>query len=109
VPSVSIIRAAPRGKFLQLHVTIEDEGVFTTPWTSTLTYVPESDVLPENVCAENLNQYYYDRSDTNVPGRRRENRHKLSTAGRNAFPGSIPMMPVKAAHRLVPALGVTGA
>src|SRR5262249_16433981 len=26
-----------RGKFLQLHVTIEDEGVFTTPWTATLT------------------------------------------------------------------------
>ena len=29
-----------RGKFLQLHLTIEDAGVFTTPWTSTLTYVP---------------------------------------------------------------------
>src|SRR5438445_220117 len=27
-------------KFLQLHVTIEDEGVFTTPWTATLTYAP---------------------------------------------------------------------
>src|SRR5882672_7123467 len=56
-----------RGKFLQLHVTIEDEGVFTTPWTSTLTYVPGPAVLPENVCAENLNQYYYDRSDTDAP------------------------------------------
>jgi hypothetical protein len=22
-------------KFLQLHLTIEDEGAFTTPWTST--------------------------------------------------------------------------
>ena len=32
-----------RGKFLQLHVTIEDEGVFTTPWTATLTYVPGPD------------------------------------------------------------------
>ena len=27
-----------RGKFLQLHLTIEDGGVFTTPWTATLTY-----------------------------------------------------------------------
>jgi hypothetical protein len=27
-------------KFLQLHVTIEDENVFTTPWTATLTYAP---------------------------------------------------------------------
>ena len=29
-----------RGKFLQLHLTIEDAGAFTTPWTATLTYVP---------------------------------------------------------------------
>jgi hypothetical protein len=42
-----------RGKFLQLHVTIEDEGVFTTPWTSTLTYVPGNGQFPEQVCAEN--------------------------------------------------------
>jgi hypothetical protein len=42
-----------RGKFLQLHVTIEDEGVFTTPWTSTLTYVPGNGLFPEVVCAEN--------------------------------------------------------
>jgi hypothetical protein len=27
-------------KFLQLHVTIEDAGVFTMPWTATLTYAP---------------------------------------------------------------------
>src|SRR5258708_3265062 len=32
-----------RGKFLQLHVTIEDEAVFTTPWTATLPYVPNND------------------------------------------------------------------
>jgi hypothetical protein len=32
-----------RGKFLQLHVTIEDEGVFTTPWTATPTYVRDPD------------------------------------------------------------------
>jgi hypothetical protein len=56
-----------RGKFLQLHLTIEDEGVFTTPWTSTLTYVPGPDVLGEVVCADNVRQYYYDRSDTDVP------------------------------------------
>jgi hypothetical protein len=56
-----------RGKFLQLHLTIEDEGVFTTPWTSTLTYVPRPDVASESVCAENPHQYYYDHSDTDVP------------------------------------------
>jgi hypothetical protein len=56
-----------RGKFLQLELTVEDEGVFTTPWTSTLTYVPGPATWPEVVCAENPHQYYYDRSDTNVP------------------------------------------
>jgi hypothetical protein len=56
-----------RGKFLQLHLTIEDEGVFTTPWTATLTYVPGPGVFSEVVCAENLHQYYYDNSDTNAP------------------------------------------
>ena len=56
-----------RGKFLQLHVTIEDEGVFTTPWTATLTYVPGPDTWPEVVCAENRNQYYYSRDETDVP------------------------------------------
>jgi hypothetical protein len=56
-----------RGKFLQVHLTIEDEGVFTTPWTSTLTYVPRPDIASESVCADNLRQYYYDHSDTNAP------------------------------------------
>ena len=56
-----------RGKFLQLHVTIEDEGVFTAPWTATITYVPGPDVLGEAVCADNVRQHYYDRSDTDVP------------------------------------------
>jgi hypothetical protein len=56
-----------RGKFLQLHLRIEDAGVFTTPWTATLTYVPGPAVMSEAVCAENIHQYYYDRSDTDVP------------------------------------------
>jgi hypothetical protein len=55
-----------RGKFLQLHVTIEDEGVFTTPWTATLTYVPGPDQLAEEVCAENTHQYYYN-NEADVP------------------------------------------
>jgi hypothetical protein len=55
-----------RGKFLQLHVTIEDEGVFTTPWTATLTYVPGPDQLAEEVCAENTHQYYYN-NEADIP------------------------------------------
>jgi hypothetical protein len=55
-----------RGKFLQLHVTIEDDGVFTTPWTATLTYVPGPDYIPEGVCAENPHEYYNNK-DSDVP------------------------------------------
>jgi hypothetical protein len=56
-----------RGKFLQLPVTIEDEGVFTTPWTATLTYVPGPDQIPEEgVCAENPREYYNNK-DSDVP------------------------------------------
>jgi hypothetical protein len=53
-------------KFLQLHVTIEDEGVFTTPWTATLTYAPGGSQVAENVCAENPREYYNNR-DSDIP------------------------------------------
>jgi hypothetical protein len=48
-----------RGKHLQLQFTVEDEGVFTTPWTATMTYgrPPMGDGRgaggAELVCAEN--------------------------------------------------------
>jgi hypothetical protein len=54
------------GKFLQLHVTIEDDGVFTTPWTATLTYAPGPERASEGVCAENRNEYYNNR-ESDVP------------------------------------------
>jgi hypothetical protein len=53
-------------KFLQLHVTIEDEGVFTTPWTATLTYAPGPDRVSEGVCADNRYEYYNNR-ESDVP------------------------------------------
>jgi hypothetical protein len=34
-----------RGKHLQLQFTVEDEGVFTSPWTATVTYRP-STIVP---------------------------------------------------------------
>ncbi|HLH97819.1 MAG TPA: hypothetical protein VKW08_22130 [Xanthobacteraceae bacterium] len=55
-----------RGKFLQLHLTVEDEGVFTTPWTATLTYVPGGEEVGEGVCAENPHEYYNNK-DADVP------------------------------------------
>jgi hypothetical protein len=60
------IYSGHRGKFLQLHLTIEDEGVFTTPWTATITYVPGPDTWSEVVCAENTHQYYYN-NEADVP------------------------------------------
>jgi hypothetical protein len=47
-----------RGKHLQLAFTVEDEGVFTTPWSATITFGRGSDVWPETVCAENVHVYY---------------------------------------------------
>ena len=46
-------------------MTIEDEGVFTTPWTATLTYAP-TDRIAEGVCAENRNEYYNNK-ESDVP------------------------------------------
>ena len=55
-----------RGKFMQVHVTVEDAGVFTSPFTATITYVPSPNPLGENACAENPHEYYNNK-DSNVP------------------------------------------
>jgi hypothetical protein len=55
-----------RGKGLQLQFTVEDEGVFTMPWSATVTYRRAVDLIPENVCAENLRGTYVTK-DSAVP------------------------------------------
>jgi hypothetical protein len=45
--------ASPPGKYLQLRFTVEDEGVFTTPWTASMTYGRSTADWAEAVCAEN--------------------------------------------------------
>jgi hypothetical protein len=55
-----------RGKGLQLQFTVEDEGVFTMPWSATVTYLRASIEWPEIVCAENTHEYYAGK-DTAVP------------------------------------------
>jgi hypothetical protein len=55
-----------RGKHLQLHFTVEDEGVFTMPWSATMTYRRALGEWPEFVCAENIHEYYYNK-DAEVP------------------------------------------
>ena len=46
-----------RGKVLQLHFTVEDEGVFTTPWTATITYRPNVGPWTDLICSENIQWY----------------------------------------------------
>jgi hypothetical protein len=50
-----------RGQNLQLDFTVEDEGAYMTPWSSTIIYRPGinagmTEELPEAVCAENPNE-----------------------------------------------------
>jgi hypothetical protein len=60
IPPVADSDPNYRGKHLQLTFTVEDEGVFTTPWSATITYgrppMPDGRGRgeAEYVCAENL-------------------------------------------------------
>ncbi len=54
-----------RGKLLQLHFTVEDTGVFTMPWTGTITYRPNIGDWSEVICAENLQ--WFSGQDSAVP------------------------------------------
>jgi hypothetical protein len=51
-----------KGKHMQLEITVEDPGAFTTPWSATVIYRPgvsaygASSDFPEAVCAENPNE-----------------------------------------------------
>jgi hypothetical protein len=45
-----------RGKVLQLQFTVEDEGVFTMPWTATITYRPAVGGWQDLICSENIHE-----------------------------------------------------
>lgn len=47
-----------RGKHLQLEFMVEDEGVFTMPWSATITYARPLGPWEEYVCAENTHGFY---------------------------------------------------
>jgi hypothetical protein len=60
-----------RGNGLQLEFTVDDDGVFTTPWSATITYrrginSRGTDEWVEFVCAENPHLYYAGR-DIDAP------------------------------------------
>jgi hypothetical protein len=47
-----------KGSALELQFTVEDEGVFTMPWSALITYRRALDEAIEFVCAENTHEYY---------------------------------------------------
>ena len=55
-----------KGKHLQVEITVEDEGVFTTPWSAVVTYGRPLGQWLEHVCAENTFEYYNGK-DSAVP------------------------------------------
>jgi hypothetical protein len=56
-----------RGKHLQLQFTVEDSGVFTMPWSATITYARPFREWEEHVCAENPLGYYFTGTGAAVP------------------------------------------
>jgi hypothetical protein len=61
-----IVDQAYRGKALQLEFTVEDDGVFTRPWSASMTYRRAAGAWPEFVCSENTHEYYAGK-DSQVP------------------------------------------
>jgi len=47
-----------KGKGLQVRFTVHDEGTFTTPWSSAVTYRRSGSEWGEIACAENTSAYY---------------------------------------------------
>jgi hypothetical protein len=68
-PGVQSLEFDPnyRGKHLQLQFTVEDDGVFTTPWTATITYAVPLGRWEEHVCAEGRRGYFSNGREAQVP------------------------------------------
>jgi hypothetical protein len=69
IPNTSMQRdQADMGKYLQLLFTVEDQGVFTMPWSATITYGRPSGEWVEDVCAEGTaNSHYAPREEAVFP------------------------------------------
>jgi hypothetical protein len=71
-PRIGAVDPNYRGKGLQLEFTVEDPGVFATPWSATITYGRNANQSwEERVCAENVQydyQYnYFSDKDAHLP------------------------------------------
>ncbi len=56
-----------RGKHLQLQFTVDDAGVFTMPWTATITYSVPLGSWEEHVCAESRLGYFTNGKEAAAP------------------------------------------
>jgi hypothetical protein len=55
-----------KGKGLQVEFTVTDPNVFKQSWSGSATYGKSDDIWVENVCAENMHEYYFNR-ESSVP------------------------------------------
>lgn len=62
----AIIDRNDRGPGIQVDFTVDDRNVFTRPWLGGATYMRAAGEWVENVCAENIHEYYSP-GDTEVP------------------------------------------
>jgi hypothetical protein len=60
-----------RGKRLQLEYTVEDQGVFTMPWSAMITYERPAHEWEEHVCAENRFDFYGEGDEGGIPTAKR--------------------------------------
>jgi hypothetical protein len=58
---------AYRGKRLQVVFTVEDEGVFTMPWSGVITYERPAMEWPEIICAENPFEFFAGKTGAFIP------------------------------------------
>ena len=65
-PDLSRIDRGYTGKGLEVQFTVEDPGVFTTPWSASVAYRRAAEEWSESVCAENPHDYFTGQ-DTPVP------------------------------------------
>jgi hypothetical protein len=56
-----------KGKRLQLVFTVEDEGVFTMPWSATITYERPAQEWMEIACPENTFDFYAGKNEAVLP------------------------------------------
>ena len=68
-PGIQALEFDPnyRGKHLQLQFTVDDAGVFTMPWTATITYSVPLGFWEEHVCAENRLGYFSNGREAAAP------------------------------------------